>query len=79
MSEGIPIEDMVEAHLKERFMDSPMKPIVILPPGAMSKEDIDRLRNNNLCVVEAQEPGLVKFLDPIPAISSRTEIEGCLF
>lgn len=52
-----------------------MKPIIILPPGAVSKEDIDRLRENDLCVVEAAEPALVKFVDPIPCISSRTQIE----
>ncbi len=53
-----------------------MKPIIILPPGSMTKEDIDRLRENELCVVESNDPALVKFVDPIPAISSRTEIEN---
>lgn len=52
-----------------------MKPIIILPPGAMTKEDMDRLRENDLCVVEAKEPALVKFVDPIPSVSSRTQIE----
>ena len=52
-----------------------MKPIIILPPDAMSKEDLDRLRENDLCVVEAKEPALVKFVDPIPSITSRTQIE----
>lgn len=52
-----------------------MKPIMIIPEGSMKPEDIQRLNDNDLCVVEAKEPGAVKFVDPIPAISSRTEIE----
>lgn len=53
-----------------------MKPIIILQPGSMSKEGMDSLRANELCVVEAKDPSLVKFVDPIPSISSRTEIEN---
>ncbi len=52
-----------------------MKPIIILPPGAMSQEDIELLRGNELCVVVAKNPATVKFVDPIPAASSRTKIE----
>lgn len=52
-----------------------VKPIIILPPDAMSADDIKLLRGNELCVVIAKNPALVKFVDPIPAISSRTEIE----
>jgi len=52
-----------------------MKPIVILPPDTMSAEDIQMLRENNLCVVVATEPSSVKFIDSLPASSSRTQIE----
>lgn len=52
-----------------------MKPIMILPPGAMDDENVKLLRENDLCVVIAKEPAAVKFLDPIPAASSRTDIE----
>ena len=52
-----------------------MKPIIILPPDAISKEDIQLLRDNNLCVVVAADPSLVKFVDPIPAVACRNEME----
>lgn len=61
---------------KELFEDWPMKPMIILPPDAMSAEDIAELRKNHLCVVVAKDPALVKFVDPIPAQSSRTQIEA---
>jgi len=52
-----------------------MKPIIILPPNQMSEADIAELRKNDLCVVVAKDPAKVKFVDPIPAQSSRTQIE----
>jgi len=52
-----------------------MKPIIILPPQAVSEKDIELLRENGLCVVVAKEPSLVQFVDPIPSVSSRTQIE----
>lgn len=52
-----------------------MKPIIILQPDTMSPEDIKLLRDNDLCVVVAKNPALVKFIDPIPAQSCRTQIE----
>lgn len=55
---------------------TPMKPMMILPPNLMSKEDIKALRDNGICVVEAQDPAKVRFVDPIPAVSSRTDIEN---
>ena len=58
------------------FGDQKMKPMIILPPDAMSAEDVDLLRANGLCVVVAKEPSLVKFMDPIPAVSSRTAVEN---
>lgn len=59
----------------EKFKNS-MKPIIIVPPDTISAEDIKILRENNLCVVVATNPAAVKFVDPIPASSSRTEIEN---
>jgi hypothetical protein len=53
-----------------------MRPIIIVPPGALSKEDIKLLRDNELCVVVAKDPSQIKFLDPIPCISSRSQIEN---
>jgi|SRR6185369_4432542 len=53
-----------------------MKPIIILPENSMSAEDIKILRDNELCVVVAKDPAKVRFTDPIPASSSRTEIEN---
>jgi len=53
-----------------------MKPMIILPPNTMSEKDIEILRKNEICVVVAKDPSRVKFVDPIPAQSSRTEIEG---
>ena len=53
-----------------------MKPMIILPPDTMSKEDIQTLRDNDMCVVEATDPTKVKFVDPIPVSSSRTQIES---
>lgn len=53
-----------------------MKPIIILPVGAMEQEAMELLRENGICVIEAKDPAAVRFLDPIPCISSRTEIEN---
>jgi hypothetical protein len=52
-----------------------MKPIIILAPNQMSEANIEELRKNDLCVVVAEDPAKVKFVDPIPAQSSRTQIE----
>lgn len=52
-----------------------MKPMIILPKGAMSEKDKEKLTENNICVVEAEEPSLVKFVDSVPEIASRTQIE----
>lgn len=53
-----------------------MKPIIILPPDTMHSDAIKALRDNGICVVVAKNPEAVKFIDPIPAISSRTEMEN---
>lgn len=52
-----------------------MKPMIILPPGVMSEESIQMLRDNEICVVVAKNPAKVRFIDPLPCISSRTELE----
>lgn len=52
-----------------------MKPIIILPPNVMSDENIKLLRDNDLCVVVSEDPGAVKFIDPLPAVSSRSQME----
>lgn len=52
-----------------------MKPIIILPPKLMSEEHIKLLRDNDLCVVVAEDPAKIRFLDPIPAQSQRGKIE----
>lgn len=53
-----------------------MNPILILPPDVMSEEHMEALRQNGICTVVAKDPEAVKFLDPLPAQSSRTEIEN---
>lgn len=52
-----------------------MKPILILPKGALSPEDIEKLNANELCTVETDDPSKIKFLDPIPAAGGRDKIE----
>lgn len=52
-----------------------MKPIIILPPNMMSEANIKALRGNDICVVVAKDPSKVRFVDPIPAASNRTQIE----
>lgn len=43
-----------------------MKPIVILPEGAMKPRDVKKLTDNGICVVEAKDPSLVRFMEPPP-------------
>lgn len=50
--------------------------MIILPPDTMSEADMKLLRENNICVVVAKDPAKVKFVDPIPAASERTQIEN---
>jgi hypothetical protein len=52
-----------------------MQPILIVPPDTISDEDIKKLNDNGICTVVSKQPDAVKFLDPIPSISTRTEIE----
>lgn len=53
-----------------------MKPMIIIPPEVMSEDHMKILRDNGICVVVASEPSKVKFVDPIPAGSSRTQMEN---
>lgn len=59
-----------------------MKPVVILPKGAMSKEDIQRLNDNDFVVVEAEAPEDVRFCEP-PAmgysVQERAAISLCRY
>lgn len=59
-------------------MESKMttKPVIVLPPDTMTDDHIAMLRENGFCVVVASDPAKVRFLDPIPVVSSRTEIES---
>lgn len=50
--------------------------MIILPPDTMSAEDIKKMEENGICVVVANDPAKVRFVDPIPAASSRTQIEN---
>lgn len=34
----------------------------------MSREDIDRLNDNGLCVIEAEDPSLVRYAEPPPVM-----------
>lgn len=43
-----------------------MKPVMILPKDAVTRADIRELRRNGICVVEATDPSLVRFVDPPP-------------
>lgn len=52
------------------------KPILLIPPDCVSDDDVKRLNDNGMCTVVAKDPALIKFLDPIPSISSRTGIEN---
>lgn len=52
-----------------------MKPILVILKGDMSAEDIKRLNENGICTVEAENPALVRFLDPIPSAAERTQVE----
>jgi hypothetical protein len=54
---------------------SEIQPMIVLPIGAMTPEDIKVLRDNGICVVECKEPGAIKFIDPIPSAVARTKIE----
>jgi hypothetical protein len=49
--------------------------MIIIPPGQMAQSEIKLLRDNDICVVIAKNPEKLKFVDPIPAISQRGEIE----
>lgn len=49
--------------------------MIIVPPDVLSAEDVKKLEANDICVVVASDPAKVRFMDPIPAVSSRTEME----
>lgn len=43
-----------------------VRPIIILPPDAMSEKDMEALRRNGVCVVTAKDPAAVRFTEPPP-------------
>lgn len=44
-----------------------MQPILVLPPDSMTDEDIQRLRDNEICVVVSSDPTALRFVDPPPS------------
>lgn len=56
--------------------DKYIKPTMILPKGQVSREDIDKLNENGLCVVEAEDPSLVRFMEPPPEGYSLRELSA---
>lgn len=50
-----------------------MKPVVVLQTETMSKDDIQVLRDNGICVVECDEPNQVRFMEPLPTGYDRCE------
>lgn len=55
---------------------SPMKPMMILPDDLMTQEQAGILRANGICVVTCKDPARVKFVDPLPVVTSRNEVEN---
>lgn len=45
---------------------SRVKPVIVLPKGELSPEDLQLLRDNGFCVVEAEHPDAVRFMEPPP-------------
>ena len=56
--------------------ETKMNPMIILPYGQMLESQIKLLRDNGICVVTAKDPSKIRFVDPIPAASSRTQMEN---
>lgn len=52
-----------------------MKPMMIVPPDLLDEANLQLLRDNGICAVVAKDPSKLRFVDPIPAVSSRTQIE----
>jgi len=52
-----------------------MKPMMIVPPKTFSEGDLQLLRDNGICIVEHENPAAVRFVDPLPVVSSRSEME----
>ncbi len=52
-----------------------MRPMIIAPEKLFPPESLDLLRKNGICIVECSDPSKVKFVDPLPAVSSRNEME----
>ena len=55
------------------------QPIMVLPRGALSAEDIERLRANGICCVEADDPDAIRFVDPPLDVSVIDRCAGQIF
>ena len=49
--------------------------MMIVPPGTFSQGDLQLLLDNGICIVETADPAAVRFVDPLPVVSSRSEME----
>jgi len=52
-----------------------VKPMIIVPPELLDAADRKALEDNGVCVVVAKDPAKLRFMDPLPAVSNRSEIE----
>lgn len=43
-----------------------MAPVIVVPTGEISKEDLALVRENGFCVIEAKNPDAVRFMEPPP-------------
>jgi hypothetical protein len=46
--------------------DKRIRPVIIIPPKTLSKKDIKKMSENGFCVVEAEDPSKVRYLDTPP-------------
>lgn len=61
-----PPPDRKEPNVSVSVTDERMKPVIILPKGAVSAEDIAKLGENGICCIEAEAPEDVRFMEPPP-------------
>lgn len=55
---------MSDQQTKNQQAKSSIRPVIVLPPDAMAKRDIDRLNRAGFCVVECKDPALVRCIEP---------------
>jgi hypothetical protein len=66
---------MSEKNKSKLWHSDGMRPMMILPPHALSQADIKKLNDNGICTVVAKNPGALKFVDPIPSVLQRSKME----